>query len=186
MTSEPVDTSRSHDTRRPVLAGFASAFGWIGRAAGITAAVVTLVLAASVLLGIILRASSIDNTWTYDLDNFVLIWLAFIGAAYTGYRGSHVTSGISLERLLKRGTLALIALRFVIVAGFLVVFIYSGYQQFHSSWMFNEKTTDVAQWPVWVAKVALPIGGVAWLAAEIHKLLALLAGGDPPSTESVD
>ncbi|WP_423823033.1 TRAP transporter small permease subunit [Salinisphaera sp. SPP-AMP-43] len=172
--------------RRSVLASAAALFGWVGRAAGIFAAAITLILTASVLLGIVLRAIAIDNSWTYDLDNFALIWLAFLGAAYTGYRGAHVTSGISLEHLLGRGAIMLVVVRFVIVAGFLGVFIYSGYQQFHSSWMFNEKTLDIVQWPVWVAKLALPVGGIAWLAAEIHKLLALLGGQRPTSAEPAD
>ncbi|MES1956089.1 TRAP transporter small permease [Salinisphaera hydrothermalis] len=186
MSSERSSLSHAGNTRRPALAGAAAVFGWVGVAAGVIAAAITLTLTASVLLGITLRSMSIDNSWTYDLDNFALIWLAFVGAAYTGYRGSHVTSGISLEHLFGRGAIVLALLRFVLVAGFLAVFVYSGWTQFHSSWMFNEKTLDIAQWPVWVAKLALPVGGAAWLAAEIHKLLALLAGSAPASTEPAD
>ncbi len=186
MNSERLPPSRSDNGRRPALAGAASVFGWIGRAAGVVAAAITLVLTASVLLGITLRSVSVDNSWTYDLDNFALIWLAFVGAAYTGYRGAHVTSGISLEHLLGRGAVVLVLVRFVLVAGFLAVFAYSGWTQFHSSWMFDEKTLDIAQWPVWVAKLALPVGGVAWLAAEVHKLLAILAGAAPEAAEPAD
>lgn len=186
MTSERYPLSRSDSARRPALAGAARVFGWLGQAAGAIAAVITLMLTASVLLGITLRSVSIDNSWTYDLDTFALIWLAFVGAAYTGYRGAHVTSGISLEHLLGRRAMVLVLVRFVLVAGFLAVFIYSGYTQAHSSWMFNEKTLDTAQWPVWVAKLALPVGGAGWLAAEVHKLLALLAGTAPPATQPAD
>lgn len=186
MTIDRSHSSPSDSARRPVLAGAAAVFGWAGQAAGVVAAITTLVLAASVLLGIILRSISIDNSWTYDLDHFALVWLAFVGAAYTGYRGSHVTAGISLEHLFGRGAILLVLLRFLIVAGFLAVFVYSGYTQFHSSWLFNEKTLDIAQWPVWVAKLALPVGGAAWLAAEIHKLLGVLAGKAPARAEPVD
>lgn len=169
-------SSRRSSAPRPVLAGMARVFGIVGLAAGVIAGVITLVLTASVLAGITLRFVSIDNSWTYDLDTFALIWLAFLGAAYTGYRGAHVTSGISLEHLLGRGAIVLMLLRFVIVAGFLGVFVYSGWSQFHSSWLFNEKTLDIAQWPVWVAKLALPVGGAAWLAGECHKLFWHLSG----------
>lgn len=176
------ERSRSAPPQRPALAGAAAPFGWLGLAAGAVAAVITIVLAASVLLGIVLRSIAIDNAWTFDLDTFCLIWLAFLGAAYTGYRGAHVTPGISLEHLFGRGAILLAVLRFVIVAGFLGVFVYSGYQQFHSSLLFNEKTLDIAQWPVWIAKLALPVGAVAWLAGEIHKMLSLLAGTAEPRT----
>jgi TRAP-type C4-dicarboxylate transport system permease small subunit len=140
------------------------------------AGVLTIVLAASILLGIILRQLSVNNAWTYDLDHFSLVWLAFIGAAYTGYLGGHVTAGISIERLLSRGKVLLLLVRFVIVAGFLILFIWSGYLQFHSSWLSHETTVDIFQWPVWIAKLAIPVGCAAWFAGELHKFLAALAG----------
>jgi len=168
------DHRQSSPLRRGIH-GLARVFGGLAIAAGVLASIVVLLLAASVLLGIILRSISIDNSWTYDLDTFCLVWLAFLGAAYTGYRGAHVTSGISLEHVLGGARLLLIV-RFVIVAAFLLVFIRSGYDQWHSSWLFDEKTLDVVQWPVWIAKLALPIGGIGWLAGEIHKILASLAG----------
>lgn len=146
------------------------ALACVAVAAGILASAIMLLLALSILIGIVLRSVSIDNSWTYDLDTFCLVWLAFLGAAYTGYRAAHVTSGISLEHLLG-GAIVLRLIRFMIVAGFLVIFIRSGFQQWHSSWLFNETTLDVVQWPVWVAKLALPVGGVAWLAGEIHNIL---------------
>lgn len=177
MPSERSRVWPSDRARR--LTGAASVCGWIGRAAGAIAALITGLLSVSVLLGITLRSISIDNSWTYDLDSFALIWLAFVGAAYTGYRGAHVTSGISLEHLLGRGAIVLVLIRFVLVAGFLGIFMYSGYTQFHASWMSDEKTLDTAQWAVWIAKLALPVGAFAWLAAEIHKLLVGLAG--PPA-----
>ncbi|MDA3921838.1 MAG: TRAP transporter small permease [Salinisphaera sp.] len=173
-------SSTSVSSARRALSGACRAFGLIAQAAGILASVVLLVLAASVLLGILLRSISIDNSWTYDLDTFCLIWLAFLGAAYTGYRAAHVTSGISLEHIFG-GALVLTLVRFMIVAGFLIVFVRSGYAQWHSSWLFGETTLDVVQWPVWVAKLALPVGGVAWLAGELHKLLAGFLGKKLPS-----
>lgn len=177
MANEHSHPPHASNTPRVVIA---SVFAWFGRAAGLVAALATLVLAASVLLGIILRWLSIDNTWAYDLDHFVLIWLAFVGAAYTGYRGAHVTAGISLEHLFKRGALALAVLRFVIVAAFLAVLIYSGASLSYFSWTFHELTSDAAEWPVWVAKLALPVGSIAWLAGEVHRFLIVLAGATPP------
>lgn len=186
MSSEHPQPSPSQRARRPALAGAGSAVGWVGRAAGVLAGATTLVLAGTVLLGLILRGLAIDNAWTNDLGHFGLIWLAFVGAAYTGYCGAHVTSGISLEHLLGRHASLLIVLRLILVIGFLGVFIYSGYSQFHSSWMFSETTLDSAQWPIWLAKLALPVGGLAWIAAELHRLLAVLSGKPPSSGAGAD
>lgn len=185
MKHAPSSTEARASRPRGALSSAASALGWVGLAAGVLAGIAMLVLATSVLLGIVLRTVGIDNSWTYDLDHFSLIWLAFTGAAYTGYRGAHVTSGISLENLLGRRAIILVVIRFIIAAGFLAVFTWSGYQQFHSSWLFGEATLDIAQWPVWVAKFALPVGTAAWFVAECHKLLAHLAG-TPVSTDPAD
>jgi C4-dicarboxylate transporter, DctQ subunit len=151
--------------------------GRLADGAGHLAAATLLILALSIVLGITLREVHIDNSWTYDLDLYMLAWLSFIGAVLTSLRDHHVTAGIALENFLGgRGKLFGI-LRFAIVATFLVMFTISGLRQAHSSFVSNETTLDVVQWPVWVAKVALPLGAALWLAAEAHKLLRLFTGG---------
>lgn len=142
---------------------------------GHIAAFVLVLLTLGIVLGIVLRWVGIDNSWTYDFDLFTLVWAAFGGAAYTSLRGRHVTAGIALENIFGRGTV-LAALRFVIVAGFLVLFVVSGYWDTLSSWQTNETTVDVDQWPVWIAKAALPVGIGAWAVAELAKFLRQLAG----------
>lgn len=158
----------------------ALALVWVtGRLAdgtGHMAGVALLVLTISIVLGITLRVLHIDNSWTFDLDLFSLAWLAFIGAVLTSLRSHHVTAGIALENILGgRGTLLSI-LRFGILATFLVMFVISGYRQAVTSFVTHETTLDVVEWPVWVAKAALPVGAVFWLAAEVHKLLRRFTG----------
>jgi TRAP-type C4-dicarboxylate transport system permease small subunit len=153
------------------------ATGGLADLAGHLAAAMMLVLALAIVLGIVLRIVHIDNSWTYDLDLFSLVWLAFVGAVLTSLRNHHVTAGIALENLLGRGTL-LGLLRFAIVAAFLVMFTISGYRQAYSSFVTHETTLDVAQWPTWVAEAALPLGTALWLIAEAHKLLRKFTGSD--------
>jgi TRAP-type C4-dicarboxylate transport system permease small subunit len=150
--------------------------GHLSEGAGHLAAATLLVLTLSIVLGIALRVVNIDNSWTYDLSLFALAWLSFIGAVLTSLRDHHVTAGIALENLLGgRGTLLAI-LRFVIVAAFLVMLTISGYREAHSSFLNSETTLDVVQWPVWVAKTALPVGAALWLVAETHKLFRRFTG----------
>ena len=151
------------------------ATGALADLAGHLAAAMMLLLTLAIVLGIGLRIVHIDNSWTYDLDLFSLVWLAFIGAVLTSLRNHHVTAGIALENLLGRGTL-LGLLRFAIVAAFLVLFTISGYRQAYSSFITHETTLDVAQWPTWVAEAALPLGTALWLIAEAHKLLRKFTG----------
>ncbi len=170
-TDAPADDHRAGASYCRVVNFLKIITGRLAAATGNLAAVTILVLAATIILGIVLRILRIDNYWTYDLDLFSLVWLAFVGAVLTSLREHHVTAGIALENIFGgRGTLLHI-LRFAVVAAFLVMFAVSGYRQAYSSFITHEATIDVVAWPVWIAKAALPLGAVLWLVAEIHKFL---------------
>ncbi len=145
-------------------------------ATGHLAAICLLVLTVAIILGITLRWVGIDNSWTFDLDLFALVWTAFTGAVLTSLRDQHVTAGIALEHMLgSRGTI-LSALRFVIICGFLIVLTISGYHQARVSLLTHKTTLDIVQWPVWVAQAALVVGAALWAVAETGKFLRRLAG----------
>ncbi len=154
--------------------GLKAITGRLASGTGHLAAATILVLAFSIIIGITLRILRIDNYWTYDLDLFALVWLAFIGAVLTSLREHHVTAGIALENMLGGRGRLLNLMRFGIIAIFLIMFAVSGYRLAFSSLVTHETTIDVVEWPVWIAKAALPLGAVLWLAAEVHKLLRRL------------
>lgn len=142
-----------------------------------------LALTSGIVLGIVLRQLGIDNSWTYDFDIYGLVWTGFVGAVLTARQDRHVTAGIALELYAPpRLRMVLKLLRVILVLAFLVVLTYSGWLQAMSSYSVNEQTLDVAQWPVWVAKIALPIGTAFWAVAEIAKFLRLVAAGQDVDT----
>lgn len=143
--------------------------------AGHVAAFVLLLLTLSIVLGITLRWIRIDNSWTYDLDLFTLVWTAFAGAVYTSLRGHHVTAGIALENMLGGRATVLSIIRFVIMVGFLILLTVSGYQQAHVSLLTHKTTLDVSEWPVWIAQASLPVGAALWAVAETAKFLRQMA-----------
>lgn len=145
---------------------------------GHLATVALLCLTVGLVLGIVLRWVRIDNSWTYDFDLYSLIWVAFAGAVLTSRYDRHVTSGIALERIFE-GRNRIIArwLRVLIVVVFLILFTISGWWDVLSSFQTHEKTIDVVQWPVWIAKAALPFGTACWAIAEIAKSI-LRPGAD--------
>ncbi|CAM5195039.1 hypothetical protein CDEF62S_01635 [Castellaniella defragrans] len=145
--------------------------GGLGQAVGYASAVLMVVMTLSILLGIVMRATHIDNSWTYDVDLFSLIWVAFLGASFTALREEHVTSGIALENAYPRCAGLMLVLRFVIIAAFLLTFTISGFSQFLDSFQTHETTLDVMSWPVWIPHLALPVGTLLWLIFEIHHFL---------------
>lgn len=149
----------------------------LGQLVGYVSAVLMVIMTLSILLGIVMRVVGIDNSWTYDVDLFALIWVAFVGASYTALRGEHVTSGIALENAYPRSARFMLVLRFIIMAVFLVLFTISGVEQFLNSVQTHETTLDVMSWPVWVPHLALPVGTCLWLVFELHHFLRGLAKG---------
>ncbi len=128
-----------------------------------------LFLTTGLLLGIVLRWFAIDNSWTYGFDLISLVWVAFGGAVVAAKFDYHVTAGIALETHFPRLGLALPVVRFVIVIGFLVLFLISGWQDTSNSYLNHETTYDVTEWPVWVSKAALPVGCLFWAFTEVVK-----------------
>lgn len=169
--------SRSAAAGGEVLAHIADVLGHV-------ASFILLLLTLGIVLGIVLRWTGIDNSWTYDFDIFTLVGASFIGATYTALRGRHVTAGIAIENVIGRGTL-LAFLRFIIVVGFLLLLTMSGYWETVSSFQTHETTIDVDQWPMWIAKASLPVGALGWAIAEVAKFLRQLAGLAPVGGEEI-
>lgn len=161
-------------TLRPVGrgrgAGIARAGNIVAGVVGVVAMIALCTLTLSIVLGIVLRWVGIDNSWTYDLDLFSLVWVAFAGAVLTSRFDLHVTSGIALERMVD-GPLrvALRMIRLALVVGFLVLLAWSGWVDTLSSYTTGETTIDVVQWSVWIAKAALPFGAAFWALTELTK-----------------
>lgn len=175
-TKNHVATQQSADIFTCIALRLQRITGFLTESAGHLAALTLLVLATTIVLGIVLRFLRIDNYWTYDLDLFSLIWLAFVGAVLTARHNHHVTAGIALENFLHGWENVFAFIRFAIVGTFLVMFVVSGYRQAYTSFITHETTLDIVQWPVWIAEAALPLGGVFWLLAEVHKFLHRLTG----------
>lgn len=161
----------AHTGVRRLARALAGIVDCITGAAGHAAAAMLVLLTFSIVAGISLRLIGVDNAWTYDLDMYTLVWLAFVGAVHTSRQGQHVSAGIALENLRGGCGAILAAVRFIVIAVFLAVFTLSGWQLALTSFQSGETTLDVVQWPVWVAAAALPVGTGLWLFAEAGRLL---------------
>lgn len=164
--------------RRTLLQRVQRWLSGIASVAGTAAALALLALTVGIICSIGLRRINIDNEWTFDLVLFSMMWTAMIGAAFTAIRDAHVTAGIALENMVEGRAAAIILgiLRFLIIAAFLALLVVSGFKQTTGSLLDHKTTLDIPRWPVWVAQASIPIGGLAWLAAEAAKFLKKIGG----------
>lgn len=129
-----------------------------------------LILLFTIVASIVIRSFHYDNSWSFDGTLYSLQWLAFVGAAYTAYRGGHITSGISLENIFPKLHGILSTFRYMIMIIPIIGFIVIGFQQTINSFMDNEALLDTLAWPVWIARLSIPIGMIFWLLATVQSL----------------
>lgn len=111
------------------------------------------------------RAVNSPVNEAFEIDAFAGVWLGLGAAAYCQARHSHIDAGISLHRLLPwRATRNVFGvLRTIMVAAFLLLLGWTGWQQFTQVLSSGERTLDTIAWPVWPSVLAVPVGALAWL-----------------------
>lgn len=129
-----------------------------------------LLVTGTILASIVIRSFRYDNSWSYDGTLYSLQWLAFVGAAYTAYRGSHITAGIAIENIFPRLSRPIAIIRIAVIAIPLIGFTIIGAQQAFDSFVENEMMLDTLAWPVWISRISIPIGMGFWFLASILSL----------------
>lgn len=98
------------------------------------------------------------------------VWLATVGAAYVQCNNGHVTAGLTIERFLKGpAKVFLIAVRGVLIVGFIGLLLVTGVIQTHAAYVDDARTLDVLRWPIWPSLLAIPVGTFLWLAIYLIK-----------------
>lgn len=144
-------------------------------------------LAALALLGIflvmmaqmILRQFAIQFPGATDLTGYLCVMVGFLGLAWTFRRGELIRVGLLVENLPpgKRRVMEIFALS---VAAILVAYI--TWWSWHDA-MFSLEIEEVAQgsvaFPLWIPKLAIPIGAGVLLVAILDEWVAVIRGQKP-------
>ncbi len=145
------------------------------------------VLAALALLGIflvmmaqmILRQFAIQFPGATDLTGYLCVMVGFLGLAWTFRKGELIRVGLLVENLPppKRRVMEIFALT---IAAVMVAYIV--WWSWHDA-MFSLEIEEVAQgsvaFPLWIPKLAIPIGAGVLLVAILDEWVAVLRGQKP-------
>lgn len=93
--------------------------------------------------------------WVEELTRYMMIWLAYLGAGLALRHGNHVAVMLLVEALPRTPALLLRGLVGLVMAGFLVVLTWIGWEYADFAW---RQRTPVLQWPMGAAYLAIPIG----------------------------
>lgn len=150
-------------------------YGLCGALAALALLGVFLVMMAQVIL----RQFAIQFPGATDLTGYLCVMVGFLGLAWTFRQGELIRVGLVVENLSpgKRRVLELFALS---VAAVVVAYI------LWWTWndvMFSLEIEEVAQgsvaFPLWIPKLALPVGAGVLLIAILDEWVTVLRGGKP-------
>jgi TRAP-type C4-dicarboxylate transport system permease small subunit len=113
--------------------------------------------------------------WTEEMARFLFVWTIMIGAMIGVREATH----FEVDVWPRLGARAEAAVRLIARTGVLVaalVFVWAGYEFTRFAW---NRTSELAELPLWLIHVAWPVTGVTWIAflgEQIASDIAILRG----------
>lgn len=119
------------------------------------------ILVVPVMLQIISRYSNLipSYIWTEELARFLFIWTVMIGTMI-GVRDSAHFDVDLLPRLGARGDAFMRIVAKLGVLTIAIVFVYGGIEFTQFAW---NRTSELAELPLWLIHIAWPIAGLSWI-----------------------
>lgn len=137
------------------------------------AAIVVFLFSALVLtitLQVTFRFLAISSSWTTELAIFLFIWLVFIGGFFTIRKGLNITFDIVIDLATGSAWKLLFTFVNVVSVGFLLFIVVEGFQIAFSL----RGNSPVLQIPMTYGYLAVPVGGIVMLIAQVERYLVLL------------
>lgn len=151
------DTRATTPGRRAPLV--VRAVGWLSEATGYLSAlalvVATLVTAHAVFVRYFLRQPTI---WQTETTIYLLMFVAFVGAAYGLRHHAHVGVDLLIDRVPTRPQLAVRILTALACLAVVLVVMWTSYQNWHEAYLFDHRSPTAFRFPLWIAYAILPLG----------------------------
>lgn len=140
------------------------------------------VLVLPVMLQIISRYTDLipSYIWTEEMARFLFVWTVMIGAILGVRHAAHFDVDL-LPRLGARGEAFMRIISKTGVLAIAIVFVFGGIEFTRFAW---NRTSELADLPLWLIHIAWPIAGFSWIAflgEQFVDDLRILAGKSPTS-----
>ena len=156
---------------------------WIYRLASILAAAALAGLLIVLTVQIVARALGSMVVWADDMASFLLVGTSFLALTGTFRNGVHVRVSLLLNRTgprfgraLEIGCLALAVLLTAYLA-------YASVDQAYDSYRFDERTSGLVAFKLWMPQAVMALGVVIFLIATVDALVGVLRGERPVYAE---
>jgi TRAP-type C4-dicarboxylate transport system permease small subunit len=168
--------SASSRSSRSILRALTRGYSWV---LSQLLVLTTAVLIVPVTLQIVSRYTDLIPAyiWTEELARFMFVWTIMVGSMLGVREGTHFDVDVWPKLAPKPGAVIRLIARFgvLIIA---IVFVIAGWQFTKFAW---NRTSELADLPLWLIHVAWPLTGVTWLifiAEESYDDIQVLFGRD--------
>lgn len=153
------DPTRTPGRRAPLVV---RAVGWLSEITGYLSAfalvVATLVTAHAVFVRYFLRQPTV---WQTETTIYLLMFVAFVGAAYGLKHHAHVGVDLLIDRVPTRPQLVVRLLTALACLAVILVVAWTAYQSWHEAYLFDHRSPTAFRFPLWIAYAILPLGMLA-------------------------
>lgn len=165
-------SSASQDSAS-VGTGAGSALGarWARLEEGLLVILLIALIAVAGLQVLLRYAFSRPLVWPEEFSGVLLLWLAFIGAAYAHRRGTHVAVTMVLDLLPDRLQVGIRLLWEVLIGAFLLLVAWQGWLLV---WLHRDVENPALGYSVAFGEAALPFGALLAFVPAARNILRLL------------
>ncbi len=135
------------------------AVGWISEVTGYLSAIAlvlaTLVTAHAVFVRYFLRQPTV---WQTETTVYLLMFVAFVGAAYGLKHHAHVGVDLLIDQVPTRPQLLVRLITALACLAVVLVVMWTAYQSWHEAYLFDHRSATAFRFPLWIAYAILPLG----------------------------
>jgi len=152
---------------------------WTYRAASFLAALSLAGLLVMLALQIVVRAMGSIVVWSDDIASFLLVATSFLAMAGTFRNGVHVRVSLLINRAGPRGRRALELGCMLLCVALGLYLAYASIDQVVDSYRFDERTTGIVPFAIWIPQAIMALGVVIFCIAAIDALVDVVRGREP-------
>lgn len=151
----------------------------VNRLASLMAGGLTVVMGVVVCYAVVARyLFNKPVGWSEEISTYLMMWGAFLGAAYTMQTDGHIGVDIICRKLSPRAQYWLNVAKYLTGIAFLLVLTVKGYEDCALSYQLNQVSIGELAVPMYIPQLALPLGSALLTLQILEKLVRQIMGRD--------
>jgi TRAP-type C4-dicarboxylate transport system permease small subunit len=150
-------------------------FTWSGYLAGIFLVIIAILVVAQ----IVARFFGTQIPSSDEFAGYSLAACSFLGLAYAFRSGSHIRVTLVTGRLSPKPQRILLLLVLAFTAIMIGLWAYNAMAMVYDSWKFNEMSSGILKYPIWIPQLTMGIGVTLFCLAILEDLVNVIRDREP-------